>query len=267
MQRAAHQLLESTPVLDDPVAVRILGTEREKMLRDSLSREQAPGLQQVRAFLVARSRLAEDMLAACWKRGVRQYVVLGAGLDTFAYRNPLEGLTVYEVDSPATQRWKKRLLKGAGIAAAGTVFVPADLERDDLDLCLREAGLQAGQGAFFSLLGLTAYIDAAATMALLRWISRFPGPGGVFFDYHLTPEILGTGERRTLASLAARAARAGEPFKAFFDPRELVRTVETLGFTRVRDWGAEEINGHYFPERQMFRITGEVAHLLFAGRD
>ena len=107
MRRAAHQLLDDPRVHNDPLALAILGdTEAVAMRADPRRFEAGPVAPILRAFLAVRSRLAEDMLAQAVAAGVRQYVILGAGLDTFAYRNPYPALRVFEVDHPATQTWK-----------------------------------------------------------------------------------------------------------------------------------------------------------------
>src|SRR5208282_260674 len=129
LRRAAHQLLDSPPVFHDPLAVAIAGPGNTYEPQSSFSR----GL---RAFIAARSRYAEDHLTSAVERGVRQYVVLGAGLDTFAYRNPLRssGLHVFEVDHPATQTWKRARLDHAGIAIPyDMTFVAANFETQPLD--------------------------------------------------------------------------------------------------------------------------------------
>src|SRR5579863_1243640 len=137
--RAAHQLLEGGQVFADPLAVSILGAPAAELTRAEL---RAPATRGMRLFIAARSRFAEDTLAAAVARGVRQYVVLGAGLDTFAYRNPFEtaALRVFEVDHPATQEWKRAQLGAAGIAIpAWMTFVAVDFERQSLEEGLRIA--------------------------------------------------------------------------------------------------------------------------------
>src|SRR6185369_5860728 len=107
LQRAVHQLLEVPRIFEDPVALRIFGARGVARLAQALERYRTDSSRAMRAFLVLRSRFAEDGLADAIRRGTRQYVVLGAGLDTFAYRNPHRGLRVFEVDHPTTQRWKR----------------------------------------------------------------------------------------------------------------------------------------------------------------
>ena len=123
-RRAAHQLLDDSPkVLDDPIAVPILGSE---FFADPV-RHADPRSRAFRAFMVARSRYAEDNLAAAVALGVKQYLVLGAGLDTFAYRNPFPNIRVFEVDVPAMQQWKREMLRAACIdEPANLTFIPLD---------------------------------------------------------------------------------------------------------------------------------------------
>src|SRR5580700_3359014 len=132
VRRAAHQLLDQPRVLDDPLALRIIGTAAAEELRTN-PKEHHAFSRAFRAFMAARSRFAEDELAGAVGQGVKQYVVLGAGLDTFGYRNPHAGLRVFEVDHPDTQAWKRDQLQAAGIAIpASLTFVPIDFERQTL---------------------------------------------------------------------------------------------------------------------------------------
>src|SRR5271167_3788406 len=130
IRRAAHQLLDDPKVFDDPLAVALADGESERP-----PDAQQPYSRALRAFIAVRSRYAEDQLGRAVERGVRQYVVLGAGLDTFAYRNPFRsaGLHVFEVDHPATQEWKREQLREAGIAIPGEMkFAAVDFETQAL---------------------------------------------------------------------------------------------------------------------------------------
>src|SRR5215470_17263725 len=167
--RAAHQLWDNPRVLDDPVALKIVGPD----VAEELSRsEPAEAFEKyLRAFIVARSRYAEDQLADAIRRGVTQYVVLGAGLDTFAYRNPFEHLRVFEVDHAATQAWKRSCLHSGGIATpASLIFVPVNLETQTLATELDRAGFKADQPAFFSWLGVTPYLGRETVLGTLAWL-------------------------------------------------------------------------------------------------
>src|SRR3984957_6851470 len=167
IRRAAHQLLDQPKVLDDPLALRIIGTEAADDLRSN-PKEHHAFSRAFRAFMAARSRYAEDELARAGPHGVTQYVVLGAGLDTFAYRNPHPGLRVFEVDHPSTQAWKREQLQAAGIAIpAALTFVPVDFERQTLADGLERGGFDDRAAAFFSWLGVTPYLTRDACMSTL----------------------------------------------------------------------------------------------------
>src|SRR5271165_2143734 len=129
IRRAAHQLIDSPRILEDPIAVRLIGSGYAR----DMERAMEPVARDFRAFMAVRSRYAEDRLAEAVDAGAEQYVLLGAGLDTFAYRNPFPGLRVFEVDFPATQEWKRALLMEAEIELpASLTFVSLDFERKAL---------------------------------------------------------------------------------------------------------------------------------------
>src|SRR4030088_469130 len=142
LRRAAHQLYDAPPlVLNDPVAVPILGDTYSEELRRTPTRPDRPFSVALRAFLVARSRYAEDTLARAVTQGVTQYVLFGAGLDTFAHRNPYPHLRVFEVDHPATQQWKRELLETGNLPTpANLTYVPVDFERESLSEQLHSSG-------------------------------------------------------------------------------------------------------------------------------
>jgi methyltransferase (TIGR00027 family) len=270
MRRAAHQLADHPKVLDDPIALKILGPSAvqrleggEGMGHDRLSR----GL---RAFMAARSRYAEDELARAIGRGTAQYVVLGAGLDTFAYRNPhAEGaLRVFEVDYPATQEWKRRQLAATEIAIPASVtFAPVDFERQTLAKGLGEAGFDREKATFFSWLGVSMYLTDEAIDATLRFVASLPQGGGIVFDYMVSRESLGILERMALDALSRRVESAGEPFRTSFEPKALAERLMRTGFRAVEDLGTDEINGRYFKDRgDGLRVMGNVGRLVSAER-
>jgi methyltransferase (TIGR00027 family) len=145
-RRAAHQLLDQPLVFEDPLAVRIIGARAEANLPEQPKNFVAA---RFRAFMAARSRFAEDELRDAVARGVRQYVILGAGLDTFAYRNPYPELRVFEVDHPSTQAWKRKRLAQVGIPVPSTMtFAPVDFTRETFDDALANAGFDEGARPF-----------------------------------------------------------------------------------------------------------------------
>jgi methyltransferase (TIGR00027 family) len=266
MRRAAHQLFDNPKVLDDPIAMPIIGPKAaEKLRTESPDAFGKFGLG-IRAFMVARSRYAEDALARSMKRGATQYVILGAGLDTFAYRNPYveSALRVFEVDYPATQEWKRRNLKEAEIAIPASVtYAPVDFEHQTLAEGLRLAGFDAASPTFFSWLGVTMYLTDDAITSTFRLIASTPPGGGVAFDYAIPIESLSFLGRVAMRAMMQRVAAAGEPFVTFFEPDALKARLLGLGFHGIEDLGADEINARYFGNRSdKLRVMGRLGRLM-----
>jgi methyltransferase (TIGR00027 family) len=268
MRRAAHQLLDDPKVFDDPVALRIIGRENASALQaDPRQFETTPLSSYLRAFVASRSRYAEDELALGIRRGVRQYVILGAGLDTFAYRNPYpeEILRVFEVDYPTTQTWKRMRLEETSIALPGNLtFAPIDFETQTLEEGLRSAGHDPARCTFFSWLGVTEYLTTEVVMATLRFIASAPAGSGVVFDYMISPTLLTPAQRSRLDSFSRRVELAGEPLQTYFDPVFLARDLRAMGFGHVEDLGPEEINARYFRDRKDGLQVGSLSHIMNA---
>jgi methyltransferase (TIGR00027 family) len=227
--RAAHQVLEQGRVFEDPFAVPILGVDPGVFLRNPEANEAQRG---IRFFVAARSRIAEAALAlGVTARGVGQLAVLGAGLDTFAYRNPFGGrLRVFEVDHPATQAWKRRRLAEAGIAVPGDlIYAPVDFERESLREQLAKAGLDPGLRTFFIWLGVVPYLTKAAIGSTLSQIAAHPRGAEVVFDYGEPREMIDPALRPQYEARAARVAAAGEPFLSYFAPAELHADLRARG--------------------------------------
>jgi methyltransferase (TIGR00027 family) len=252
LRRAAHQLLDRPRVVEDELALRIIGTAQATSLRaDAAGVARGRPASALRAFIAVRSRVAESNLAVAVGRGLRQYVVLGAGLDTFAYRSPYPEVRVFEVDHPATQAWKRRRLEEEKIAVpAGVAFAAVDFESQGLAEVLQSAGLVATHPSFFSWLGVTPYLDREAVLSTLRAIAPLAaGGGGVVFDYRGPDHSLAQYERAALDRLAARVRAVGEPFCSFFEPTELATDLREAGFSRTSDLGTDELNARYFAGR------------------
>jgi methyltransferase (TIGR00027 family) len=268
IRRAAHQLMDDPRVLDDPVALRIIGKETASaMYADPRQFENTPLSSYLRAFVAARSRYAEDELALGIQRGVSQYVILGAGLDTFAYRNPYSesALHVFEVDYPATQIWKQTRLNEVGIELPDDLtFTPVDFETQTLEEGLQAAGHDAGKCTFFSWLGVTEYLTTDVVMSTLRFIASAPSGSAVVFDYMLAPSLLTPEQRSRFDALAQRVASAGEPWQTFFDPELLTRDLQNIGFGYVEDSGQEDINTRYFKDRKDGLRVGSLSHIMKA---
>jgi methyltransferase (TIGR00027 family) len=265
IRRAAHQLLDQPKVLDDPLALRIIGSEAAHDLRSN-PKEQHAFSRAFRAFMAARSRYAEDELARAVAQGVRQYVILGAGLDTFAYRSPHSGLRVFEVDHPSTQAWKREQLQAAGITIPlSLTFVHIDFEQQTLAGGLEHSGFKGNAGAFFSWLGVTPYLTREACMTTLSFIANMPAGSGVVFDFAVEPALLKPGQRQALDALSKRVARYGEPFQLFFDPEKLQDELKNLGFQRTELLQGKELNARYFKDRtDGLLVRGALGHLMGA---
>ncbi len=263
IRRAAHQLLDQPRVLDDPLALRIIGSEAAEELRSN-PKEHHAFSRAFRAFMAARSRYAEDELARAVAHGVRQYVVLGAGLDTFAYRNPHPGLRVFEVDHPATQAWKREQLQAAGIAIPPALtFVPIDFERQTLADGLGGAGFDLGAAAFYSWLGVTPYLTREACMSTLSFVAKMPAGSGVVFDFAVDPALLNAGQREALDALSKRVAGYGEPFQLFFDP-EVAGRADGDGIPQDRVLQGKELNARTSRPRRGLLVRGGLGHLMGA---
>ena len=246
LHRAAHQILEHGQVLRDPLAVPIIGSEAQAKLRSRLDWYAEPKQRLGRAFVVARSRFSDDALAAAIARGASAYVVLGAGLDTSAYRaaRQFPALAMYEVDHPATQAWKRARLQQAEIdVPSGLRFVPIDFETDTLSDALVRAGFDASHPAQFSMLGVTPYLTHNAIVDTLRAVARLPKDSEVVFDYARTPA---DEERRVaIEEINTKLSAWGEPLRSQFDPEALEREVLDLGFSQVRNFDAATLGARY----------------------
>jgi len=268
IRRAAHQVLDHPKIFEDPLALRILKLDRASVQDQNQTwLEDTPLSRVLRASLAARSRYAEDKLHVAVEQGVDQYVILGAGLDTFAYRNPNveNGLHVYEVDHPLTQTWKCNRLKDVGISIpTNLAFAPVDFETRTLEDGLREAGFDFGKRAFFSWLGVTMYLTSSAINSTLRFAATLPAGSGLVFDYMLSPSLLSPKARVVFDGLAHRVALLGEPFQTFFSPSSLVSDLRGIGFNLVKDVGPEEMDARYFKDRSDQLRVGKLAHVMDA---
>jgi methyltransferase (TIGR00027 family) len=246
--RAAHQRLEHGFIFRDPLADRILGVHAGEALRKA---EENPARRGLRLFIAVRTRFAEDALQDAIARGASQLVVLGAGLDTYAYRSPHgDSLRIFEVDHPATQAWKRDQLASTGIAIpASLTFAPVDFERETIADGLRAAGFDETRQTFFTWLGVVPYLTEAAIFATLGYIAALPGGAHVVFDYGNPPADCDEPDAYSAAreELARRVAAIGEELKTQFETGVLHARVRGLGFRQIEDLGPSGIRGRFFP--------------------
>lgn len=259
--RAAHQLLDAPLILDDPLALRVAGQERETEVRGNPQRFRDPLTTALRTILVIRSRLAEDTWRDARQRGVMQHVILGAGLDTSAHRADLPAqVRVFEVDLPATQRWKRARLADAGIAAPDTLrYVGVDFSDTTLADGLAQAGFDQNAPACFTWLGVTLYLDKNDVERTLRYIASCAEGSSVVFDFVIAPELLEARERAAMEAISASLANGGEPWKSNFAPAELEALLCRMGYTQVEHFGRENLTRLYLSGRDDdLRLAGST---------
>ncbi|HKR55762.1 MAG TPA: class I SAM-dependent methyltransferase [Gemmatimonadales bacterium] len=246
--RAAHQLIDDLPrILDDPVSVQLVGPEFATRIRANSEALREPGVAALRCHVLLRSRYSEDRLAVAVEAGTRQCVIVGAGLDTFAYRQPpwARTMQIFEVDHKASQETKREMLGKAGVEIpANLTFVELDIERLPLRETLVQAGLDPGRPAFFSCLGVLVYLTHEAVRAMFRLVTAFPTGSELVLTY--------AGRESTddnPMSLAARSKTLGEPWLSRFSAEELVSELREAGF-RTIEFLSREDAARYVGERR-----------------
>lgn len=260
-----HQWLDEPRIFEDPLALRILGEdERASMVRPGVQADD-PLSKALRLALAVRSRLAEDEWARAERDGVRQYVLLGAGLDTYAYRRAANASRVFEVDLPSTQQLKRDALRTAGIEVPdGVSHVTTDFDIDDLGTALASTGFDRTAPAFFSWLGVTPYLEEQAVFRTLDFIAGCAPGSAVVFDFIVQPSLLAPMEKMGLEMIAAKLAAGGEPLKTFFDPVQLEERMRARGFRTAASIRPEQLTERYLKNRADGAQAGNVTRLMHA---
>ena len=255
--RAMHVLVDPPPhVLDDEVGLRLVAPDEGWRRRPDMDPAITSGF---RASIVARARFIDDLVAAQVERGVGQYVLLGAGLDTFAQRRPeiASRLQVFEVDRPGPQAWKRRRLMELGLDVPEWLkLVPVDFEADAWWEPLAAAGFDAGQPAVVASTGVSMYLTREANAATLRRIASF-APGSTLAMTFLLPlELLDPDDRPGLRMAEEGARASGTPFLSFFTPPDMLALAGEAGFRDARHVPLSELAERYFAGRtDKFRPT------------
>jgi len=265
MVRAAHLLWDDPPkIFEDTLALRLSGCDSEAALRAQLDRLDAelarsvgPGFTAIlrryaTAGVAVRSRYIEDEVDQAVGRRVSQYVILGAGLDSFAYRRPdlANVLRAFEVNHPATQAWKRTRLQEVAIELPPNLsLVPVDFEKLSLSDSLRMSGYRTDAPGIFSWLGVTMFLTPQAIFSTLQTVAALAPGTEIIFEYALPKELLDEESQRSLARSMAVTATRGEPFQSLFEPAQLAEQVRKLGFAEVSDLGPDEMEARYFTDR------------------
>ncbi|MBX3024966.1 class I SAM-dependent methyltransferase [bacterium] len=281
LMRAIHTRLDRPRLIDDPWGERLVSDDEKGALVDRILAEATPdarrrleALGSQRAVLdvvlrrhptyggvVLRTRYAEDALATAAAGGVRQYVLIGAGLDSFCVRQPpyARALDIFEVDQPASQALKRARLADAAVAA-NVRFVAADLASEPLGAALALAGFSSSAPAFFSWLGVTIYLPRAANLATLRAIATCAAPGSELVFTYFDQRVLDAGVP-TLEAMRAQRAAMGEPWISGFDPTSLTAELRDLGLDLIEDLTGQQLTERYCAGRSDGLAAGRAGHV------
>jgi methyltransferase (TIGR00027 family) len=263
--RAAHLRWDQPPrIFEDTLAQQLSGCASEAALKaqiDKLDAEVArttnPDFaltlrRSVTTAVVTRSRYLEDEVGEAVRRGVSQYVILGAGLDSFAYRRAelAKVLQVFEVDHPATQAWKRARLRAAGIELPANLrMVPVNFEKESLTDSLRSSGYRTDVPGLFSWLGVTMYLSTEAIFGTLRAVAALAPGTEIIFEYNGPKDLVDEGTQKILAAATAATQARGESQGTSFEPAELAEQVRKIGFAEVSDFGPDDAAARYFKDR------------------
>jgi methyltransferase (TIGR00027 family) len=265
MHRAAHQLLDAPTILDDPFASIVVDPRFARALHADPESARWSLTPSRRAFLAARSRYAEDQLARAVGQGCTQYVVLGAGFDTFFLRRKHAALTVFEIDHPATQATKLARLRDAGVSVPAHVcFYAADFTRQSLGEILREAGVDPAQRLFVSWLGVAQYLTPDIVRAALSDIASFAPHVEIVFDYTLHYDLQNSAQRLVFETGRRLAEWENEPFRSMFTPNEIVGLCHESGFSEARTASVEALNALYCSRAESNLKIESINQMVFA---
>lgn len=268
IRRAAHQLLDTPLILNDPVAVGLVPEADERSIKACLSDHQSRESVLLRSMFVLRSRFAEDRLAEAAARGVEQYVLVGAGLETFPWRQPeyARRMRIFMADHISslvwtqTKFWERGLSKPANVA-----FVPLDLEHDEIADRLGEFGFDPNGAAFCSALGVTQYIERASTGRLLHFVSMLGAGSEIVFSYVPSEHELVAPDRDFAIASARRAQAIGETWKTRFEAQEIMACLKSIGFTVITHLTPDRARRLYFSNRRD-QLTASAWEQLIAAQ-
>lgn len=253
--RAWHRLNHSPLIFDDPYAFEFTskiwrGICRNRLLTWLIFERALRPLQPVAAEIICRARYTEDKLESAIQNGVTQYVLMGAGFDSFALRRPelAEHIRIYEVDHPLSQRVKKeRIDRQHGRMPLNVEFVPVDFEKETLPHALKDSGYDNLRPAFFSWLGVVQYLPSQSVFETLESLASLTMPGSeLVFDYLLPEDELGRADKKVLERLRSFTKRRDEPLASSFSPSEMEHEVSRRGFEVIENLSPAEQESRYF---------------------
>jgi methyltransferase (TIGR00027 family) len=284
LMRAAHTRLDPDPLIDDSWGDRLVPESAREMIRNAALARMDPtarlramaapdgivdaSLRRSPAYanVITRTRYTEDALQAAVGAGVRQYVLVGAGFDSFILRRPAfaADLEIFEIDHPATQGLKMQRITELGISLPGSVhFVASDLAKESVATALSRSAFRNDLAAFFSWLGVSMYLTPAANLATLNSIARCALPGSELVLTYIDERLLGSQSENFLA-LQERLASLGEPFLSGFDPQTFGKTLKDCGLELREDLTGEEIARRYARINSMNSGHSSFSHIALA---
>ena len=252
--RAAHQILDDDPkIFLDPLALTLLGTDAEERINENRELYLMPHMARARTFPIMRSRYTEDELSKAIDRGIRQYVILGAGLDTSPYRSghPSEKIATYEIDHPDTQRWKLERLDNAQIPIRENLrHIAIDFEHQSLADGLANSDFDFERPAFFSWLGVTYYLRPESVQTMFENIAAGPRGTQLVFDFFVDDSVLDDKGRADVATISVYAEKHQEPFLSRYSPENLESILKKSGFNEVIYLSYESATDLYLRDRK-----------------
>lgn len=251
--RAVHQLFDAQPkILVDSITPLLIGPTTLADINNPTNRYRSPRFSELRANIILRSRFAEDRLANAVLRGIKQYVILGAGFDTFAFRQPpwAGELKIFEVDHLVTQEMKRSMLLVSGIVIPKNVkFAHVDFEHESLPDVFTKYHISADLPTFFSWLGVTMYLKEDAVDGVLEAVARFPVGSELVLTFLQRSDQEVAVSKDDYLPLAQRVASVGEPFVSYFEPEEMETKLFNAGFSKVEFLSRSEAESRYFQKR------------------
>ena len=257
--RAIHLTSDKTRLLEDHLALGLAGEAGATMLADLTKQLPGESRETFGLLFAIRARFVEDAVDVALLDGLAQYVILGAGLDSFAYRHADRGrrLKIFEVDRAGAQAWKRRRLGEMGVAIPTSVsYVPLDHETDDLRASLVEAGFDLSAPAIVSAMALTQYLALPAIERILSLVGGLPERSRLVMTYVVPATELTELESAGLKWTMSQAEERGEPFLSLFRPQEIDDLIRRNGFRRVDHLGPQELRALFLSGRPEVHIPG-----------
>lgn len=248
IRKAAHQLLDDPPIFRDPIVVDLVPEVQEQAMLNSLDMPGAPAAKRFRLLFAIRSRFEEDRLALAAARGVRQLLMIGAGLDTFPWRQPNYAKTfrIFSADYPASSDWVQQRFRERGfLPPSNLTFVPVDLELQNLDEQLGASGFDREHPTFMSILGVTQYLTEGAIDAVFRFAASLSQGSEFVFSFVPPDDELEGEDLRGATSSSIRTGALGEPWKTRLSSRGLAERLRQLGFQEIVHLTPAAAHQHY----------------------